>query len=29
VNLVDIPERHYSFEEARQLVLAGPLAMIM
>src|SRR6266403_97805 len=23
VNLVDIPERHYSFEEARQLVLAG------
>jgi oligoendopeptidase F len=23
VNLVDVPERHYSFEEARQLVLAG------
>jgi oligoendopeptidase F len=23
VNLVDTPERHYSFEEARQLVLAG------
>ena len=23
VNLVDIPERHYSFDEARQLVLSG------
>jgi oligoendopeptidase F len=23
VNLVDVPERHYSFDEARQLVLAG------
>jgi oligoendopeptidase F len=23
VNLVDVPERHYSFEEARQLVLSG------
>ena len=23
VNLVDVPERHYTFEEARQLVLAG------
>src|SRR5437899_410394 len=23
VNLVDVPERHYSFEEARQLVLTG------
>jgi oligoendopeptidase F len=23
VNLVDVPERHYSFEEARQLVLEG------